>query len=95
MIMANLTDIFYTPDLSCINFCKEQIINYEVYVKSQHLSLIVIALVSLLVNGLINNYADLIVKKTEISYRQLERAYIGTTYFAFILIAIFLIWELI
>ena len=93
--MVNVTNLFYTPDSSCINFCKEQILNYEVYIKSQHLSLVMIALFSLLVNGLINNYADYIVKKTEISYRQLELIYIGTTYFAFILIAIFLVWELI
>lgn len=79
----------------CFNWCKEQNFVHQRNLEIQDLGMVAVALVSLLINHMIYNHSEFIIEKTEITEDQLEKLHKATSYFAFILLIIFLGYQII
>jgi len=78
----------------CIDWCREAQIIQQNNLVVHELYILVVALASLALHHFIYTYFDWIVKNTDIDENNLQKIYKGSSYFAFFLILIFIIYML-
>lgn len=76
---------------ACISWCKEQHFINQNNLFVADLTILGIALISILIHNVIYSYYTEIIDKFEIKEKVLDKIYQASIYFAFILIVIFII----
>ena len=95
MVFHNTTNLIIGhPDITkgCFDWCQDQSFIHQNNLQINDLTLIALALVSLLVHHIILEFKDKIIEKTGIKVWQLNLIKGATTYFAFWLLIIFLVY---
>ena len=75
-----------------MQWCREAHLAHQQNLLVGELSIVGVALVSLLAHHIVYNYSDWIQRETDLTKGQLEGIFIATSYFAFILLAVFLVY---
>ena len=75
---------------TCWNWCQKQYEINQSNIQIENLGVVGVALISLLINHLIYNHSDFIIKHTKITEKKLEILFMATSYFAFVLLILFL-----
>ncbi len=94
MVFHNTTFILGVTEVTkgCFDWCKEQHFINQNNIQIQELSIIGIALVSLVLHNIISDYKDYIISNTQVTESQLLFFYNATSRFTYILLTIFLIY---
>jgi len=79
----------------CFNWCKEQNFIHQNNLEIKDLSIVAVALISLVLHSLLYNYHDFIVDKFKLDSDKLNKLYIATSDFSYILLTIFLIYQIV
>lgn len=80
---------------ACFNWCKEQHFIHQKNLEIQDLGIVAIALVSLVINHAIYEHSEFIKEKTSLTQEHLEKIFKGTSYLVFILLIMFLVYQII
>lgn len=83
---------FYEASINCVNWCSEQISINQNNVFTENLFVIAMAMGSLLLHNLIWYYDEWLIENTEITRKQIDVIYTASSYFAFVLMAIYIIY---
>ncbi len=75
---------------TCIDWCREAQLVHQNNLRIEELGIIGVALISLLANHLIETYWDFILEKSEVTERNLQILQQSTSYFTFVLLVLFL-----
>lgn len=82
----------FVPSDACWNWCGQAQLAHQQNLAVGDLSLVAVALVALAANHIVYNYSQWIEKKTNLDSEQLETISMAASYFAFMLLAVFLIY---
>lgn len=97
MVFHNITGLFGDQYITkeCFDWCKEANFIHETNLQIENLSLVIIALFSLLANHLIHSNYDWLVKEIKIKEAHIQMLYIASNYFAFFILLVFLIFQIV
>ncbi len=96
-INLNFTTSLYeqfTPSDACWNWCAEQAMKHQSNIDVNNLGVIAVAMVALVLYNISVEWSDEICNKLEISQEQLRFAGHTVVFFAFVLLAAFLVYYL-
>ncbi len=79
---------------TCLDWCKEQTFIHQSNIGIQDLSLIAIALVSLVIHNLIDSHAETLMNYSGMDEEQLAKVYDATYTFTFLMLVIYIIYML-
>jgi len=77
----------------CFNWCKEQSLIHQGNEEINDLSIIAIAMTSLVINKAITDHSKFLIEKFNLDENNLEKLHDATYFFAFILMALYIIYR--
>lgn len=83
---------FYQASADCVTWCREQINIHQSNIEIENLFVIAMAMGALLLHNLLRHYDDWLIEHTEITRSQINVIYSASSYFAFVLMAIYIIY---
>ena len=82
----------YQASADCVAWCRTQIEIHQSNIEIENLFVIAIAMGSLLLHNLLRHYDDWLIENTSITRSQVNVIYTASSYFSFVLMAIYIIY---